>query len=92
MARAGRPWRWTTEDGYPFRNRVVVHLTDGRKRERATIWQNEIDRFTWHTFDDRGTGGENSECTSLNDAKDQCVAAIVRQGWAPGGWKVTWSS
>ena len=36
------------------------------------------------------TGGENSEATSLDDAKRHCVAAIVRQGWAPGGWEVRW--
>lgn len=86
-----KPWRWhkslceTT-----IRGGAIWHLRDGRVRDRATIWQNAEDRFTWHTWDDRGTGGENSEATSLDDAKRHCVAAIVRQGWAPGGWEVRW--
>jgi len=67
-----------------------LELVDGRGRDRATIWQNAEARFTWHTWDDRGTGGENSEAASLDDAKRHCVAAIVRQGWAPGGWEVSW--
>jgi hypothetical protein len=58
--------------------------TDGRNR--ATIWQNSDVRFTWHTWNDRGTGGENSEAASLDDTKRHCVAAIVRQGtWRMGG-------
>lgn len=85
MARAGNPWRWTGSA-----NGDKYMLIDGRGRERATVWRNDDTRFTWHTWDDRGTGGENSECSSLRDAKDQCVAALVRQGWAPGGWKVVW--
>ena len=87
-----KPWRWIDRSGSPAPS---VHggrweLMDGRGRERATIWQNAESRFTWHTWDDRGTGGENSEASSLDDAKRHCVAAIVRQGWAPGGWEVSW--
>lgn len=80
MARAGNPWHWIEYPGN-------WSLFDGRKRERATIWKNEATRFTWHTYDDHGTGGENAESNNLNRAKEQCVAAI---GWAPGGWKVVW--
>lgn len=69
----------------------VVNLLDGRGRTRSTIWENVYVRtFVWHTWDEHGTGGENAESEYLQDAKDACVAAIVRQGWAPGGWKVTW--
>jgi hypothetical protein len=87
-----KPWRWIDRSISP---RLTARdgkweLVDGRGRDRATIWQNDEAQFTWHTWDDRGTGGENSECLSLRDAKDQCVAAIVRQGWAPGGWEVGW--
>jgi len=85
MAKAGNPWLWA--DGSH-----TWTLIDGRGRDRATIWKNDETRFTWHTWDDRGTGGENDEATSLRDAKDLCVAAIVRQGWAPGGWKIKWSA
>lgn len=63
-------------------------LVDGCGRDRATIWQNAGDRFTWHTWDTDGVGGENDEATTLADAKRHCVAAIVFQGWAPGGWEV----
>lgn len=86
-----RPWQWReraamkTSSGLP-----ITDLLDGHGRDRATIWQNDRDRFTWHTWDTDGVGGENASATSLNDAKDQAVAAIVRQGWAPGGWKVVW--
>jgi hypothetical protein len=87
-----KPWRWIDRSGplYVGPRGGKWELVDGRGRDRATIWQNSEDRFTWHTWDVRGTGGENSECSSLRDAKEQCVAAIVRQGWAPGGWKVSW--
>ena len=71
----------------PGRRGRLVRVSDGAG---ATIWQNDESRFTWHTWDDRGTGGENSEATSLDDAKRHCMAAIVRQGWAPGGWEVRW--
>ena len=87
-----KPWRWIDRTPSP---RIKLYegkweLVDGRGCDRATIWQNDENRYTWHTWDDRGTGGENSEATSLDDAKRHCVAAIVRQGWAPGGWEVHW--
>ena len=80
-----KPWRWIDRSGRDGK----WELVDGLGRDRATIWQNDESRFTWHTWD-QGTGGENSEATSLDDAKRHCVAAIVRQGWAPGGWEVQW--
>ncbi len=89
MTRAGKPWRWIPSTTLSQRE-MEWHLRDGRGRERATVWSKRDGSFIWHTWDDMGTGGENSECTSLRDAKDQAMAAIVRQGWAPGGWKVQW--
>lgn len=90
-----KPWAWTTrvEMRSMHVDRRVWELFDGRGRERATIWENAggIDGdFVWHTWDDRGTGGENASAPTLRQAKDECVAAIVRQGWAPGGWTVKW--
>jgi hypothetical protein len=86
-----KPWCWTKSLAErTSRGGEIWRLRDGRGHERATIWQNAEDRYTWHTWDDHGTGGENAEATSLDDAKRHCVAAIVRQGWAPGGWKVQW--
>ncbi len=83
-------WRWRDRTGNtaargPVRGRVLL---DGRGRVRAQIWQNTATRFTWHTYDQRGVGGENAESTTLQDAMDQVVAAIVRQGWVPGGWRI----
>jgi hypothetical protein len=86
-----KPWRWiTTAEPTSVLSRGTWELRDGRNRSRATIWRNSEKQFTWHTWNEHGTGGENSGCSTLNDAKDQCVAAIVRQGWAPGGWEVSW--
>jgi hypothetical protein len=86
-----KPWRWSRSlSETTLRGGEIWRLRDGRGRARATIWQNSARLFTWHTWDDRGTGGENSEASSLDDAKRHCVAAIVRQGWAPGGWAVSW--
>ncbi len=86
-----KPWQWIEKSWErTSRGGRVFALRDGRGRERASIWQNADDRYTWHTWNDRGTGGENAEASSLDDAKRQCVAAIVRQGWAPGGWEVQW--
>lgn len=85
-----KPWQWIHRSFYKPEQWA---LRDGRGRERATIWQSAYDpkRFTWHTWDEYGTGGENAEATSLDDAKLFCLACIVRQGWAPGGWQVSWS-
>jgi hypothetical protein len=86
-----KPWRWIDRSvPGPVSSGGKWELVDGRGRDRATIWQNSEDRYTWHTWDTDGVGGENSEATSLNDAKRDCVAAIVCQGWAPGGWEVRW--
>jgi hypothetical protein len=86
-----KAWCWSKSLGEAtWRGLGIWHLRDGRGRDRATIWENAKDRFTWHTWDDQGTGGENDEASSLDDAKRHCVAAIVRQGWAPGGWTVEW--
>lgn len=86
-----KAWRWSKSlSEVTSRGGGIWRLRDGRGRERATIWQNSEDLYTWHTWDDRGTGGENSEATSLDDAKLFCLACIVRQGWAPGGWQVQW--
>jgi hypothetical protein len=86
-----RGWRWLRVSREDVRWNAQWALFDGAGRERATITENEPGkRYTWHTWDDHGTGGVNAEAGSLNAAKDQAMAAIVRQGWAPGGWKVQW--
>lgn len=88
-----KPWRWVQVSKKEGLRRAEWELLDGQDRNRATIWENEPGkRYTWHTWNERGTGGENSEAPTLVAAKNEAVAAIVRQGWAPGGWKVQWST
>ncbi len=84
-----KPWQWVENLVY---QPVQWELRDGRGRNRATIWTPRYSggEFVWHTWNENGTGGENAAAPSLVQAKDECVAAIVRQGWAPGGWEVVW--
>lgn len=67
------------------------HLRDGRGRVRASVWGNVGGRFTWCTFNADDIGGENGEAATLDDAKLFAVGCLVRQGWAPGGWKIMWT-
>lgn len=65
-------WVWRQEP-----DKREWSLLDGRGRVRATVWDNG----TWHTWDEDGVGGENGVCEFRDDARDQVVAAIVRQEW-----------
>ena len=89
-----KPWQWTTSDAErTTRGGRIWRLRDGRGNERAAIWEygGGLDGdFVWHTYDANGIGGENASARTLDDAKLFCVACIVRQGWAPGGWDVAW--
>lgn len=86
-----KAWQWKqTSDRLRARVLETHELFDGQGRHRASVWMNSGKEFTWHTYDAHGIGGENASSTSLNDAKRDCLAAIVVQGWAPGGWTVQW--
>lgn len=92
-----RAWKWDTMafalDSKGNKLPTEHRLLDGQGRHRASVWKNSDDRATWHTYDTDGTGGENSEChgdLALDDAKRHAVASMVRQGWAPGGWRIKW--
>lgn len=88
MSQAGKPWRWTQ---LAHRTPAEWELRDGTGRLRCSVLQSRYGtRFTWHTWDTDGVGGENSDAATPEEAKDQAIAAIVRQGWAPGGWRVSW--
>ena len=80
-----QPWKWERRaDGNTLEGIGWV-LLDGRGRIRANVWSNG----TWHTWDTDSVGGENGEGEGRNkiqDAMDQVMAAVVRQGWTP--WKV----
>jgi hypothetical protein len=45
---------------------------------RASVWLNG----TWHTWDAHGIGGENACEATVEDAKREAEAALIRQGWA----------
>lgn len=78
-----KPWVWERERIGDALGRAGFVLRDGRGRNRANVWVNG----TWHTWDESGAGGENGACPdNMQDAMDQVMAAVVRQGWTP--WKV----
>jgi hypothetical protein len=85
-----KPWRWVRLESIAQHHLETYVLRDGNGDNRCTIWRT-VDGHMWHTWTVGGVGGENDTAPTLNDAKDQAIAAIVRQGWAPGGWKVVWS-
>lgn len=86
-------WRWmkVPEDA-PAGNceRGELQLLDPCGRVRATVWKNGV----WHLWDEDGVGSENGAALRengefdrphaeiLKDAMDQCIAAVVRQGWS----------
>ncbi len=71
-----KPWRWKKLAGL---EPEIWRLIDGRGDIRGTIWSNG----TWHSWEPDGTGAENGKCETVQDAKDQLVAAVVRQEWTP---------
>lgn len=78
-----KPWRWE-KDPQPIGRHGWI-LRDGRNRNRCNVFPNGV----WHTWDERGTGGENGACEgryAVQDAMDQAMAAVARQGWTP--WKI----
>lgn len=83
---AAKPWSWRRDyvSSTGIKGTGWI-LYDGRGRGRANVWPSG----TWHTWDEDGVGGENGQCegrTAVQDAMDQVMAAVVRQGWTP--WKV----
>jgi hypothetical protein len=49
----------------------------GRKCHAATVWDNGV----WHTWDERGGGGENSQEASIDEAKRQAGGSAILQGF-----------
>lgn len=74
-----KPWRWTSD----YNGGWI--LRDSLGRARANVWANGV----WHSWNADGAGGENGSCEGphgVQNAMDQAMAAIVRQGWT--SWKV----
>ena len=77
-----KPWVWKRN---LVETNIARELFDGHGRVRATVYKNG----TWWIWEPDGTGNENSVCEgprAVQDAMDQAMAAIVRQGWV--SWKV----
>jgi hypothetical protein len=53
----------------------MIHEETGATR--ASVWLNGV----WHTWDEDGTGGENSSSDSIHQSLRDAEAAVVRQGW-----------
>lgn len=71
---ARKEWRWKKLVGVAESWRLLDH----RGRNRCSVWPNGI----WHTWDEHGTGGENSTEPSELQAREAGTLAVVRQGWA----------
>ena len=52
-------------------------LQVGMVRHVATVWDNG----TWHTWDRRGTGGENDVEATVARAKIEAAASAIAQGF-----------
>lgn len=69
---------------------TLVHSSAGNehrlmwgKRCVASVWENGV----WHTWDSLSTGGENAQEPTVERAKRQALAALVRQNENPyKGW------
>jgi hypothetical protein len=70
-----RPWVW--QNTLNVANEAA-RLIDGHGRIRCTVWSNGV----WHTWDERGVGGENACAINVTVAKEEATMAVLRQGWA----------
>lgn len=89
-----KPWKWVRSKAGILGTQYEWVLYDGRGRNRANVWPNGV----WHSWDTDGVGGENGAVIRMNgtvpvpdqfvlqDAMDQAMAAVARQGWTP--WKI----
>lgn len=59
--------------------RLIVGKLMGRRKQRcvATVWANG----TWHTWDHRGVGGENSKEETAERAKIEAAASAIAQSF-----------
>lgn len=71
-----KEWRWEKAVGTP--DREEWRLLDAKGRNRCSIWASG----TWHSWDERGVGGENDRARNVIEAKEQATMAVIRQGWA----------
>lgn len=56
---------------------LIIKTMMGTHRAVATVWENG----TWHTWDQWGTGGENSSEGTVQRAKVEAAASAIEQGF-----------
>lgn len=66
-------------------DRMRWELWSPNGRLAAGVWHNFLahigEYFTWHTWDERGIGGQNSTEPTLREAQTACESALFQQGW-----------
>lgn len=74
---------WHISDTTPSAYSVVEYeLRAPSGKTAAHVWESvDGERFTWHTYDENGIGGENAVESRLDVAMRECDAALFRQGW-----------
>ena len=68
-------WELSTDENKKFKWELL--RTDGTSA--ATVWENG----TWHTWDQNGTGGENSSRNTVINAKMEALLSAINQGFIP---------
>jgi len=79
------PWRVEWRDNVRSQGSLEAVAVDcmGKKTELATVWKNGV----WHTWDRRGTGGENASEPTVELAKAAVLESLQRQHVTPiKGW------
>jgi len=66
-------WELGTEDDGGFKWELL--RADGTSA--ATVWENG----TWHTWDQGGTGGENSAQDTVSNAQMEAMLSVINQGF-----------
>jgi hypothetical protein len=66
-------WSLSRDDDGDFQWDLL--RTDGTPA--ATVWENG----TWHTWDQDGTGGENSSQDTVSNAKMEALLSAINQGF-----------
>lgn len=72
--------QWIKQPGAVLKSDTQWRLIVNRGRTKqvaAVVWFDG----TWHTFDESGTGGENSQGKTVERAKIEAAASAIEQGF-----------
>jgi protein gp37 len=75
----GQQFTWTETCLTDIRGRRELHLKAPDGGHAATVWPNG----TWHTWDRNGVGGENDTEPTIEQAKAEALAAVLRAAYHP---------